>query len=91
MKKKRYIIKESQYKQLVSKKRNEKLTSTILEEVESINNSFKKESIRTDAIVETLKKHALWGNINEGVVKNLTSSGIDVSLIEKAGIGIIQD
>ena len=86
---KRIIITETQYKNLINKKKTQKIVEEVFCEINTISNGIKKDNIRNDAIVETIKKHSFRGNMNENVINTLINKGVEPDFFEKAGVKII--
>jgi hypothetical protein len=73
----KYIIKESQYKSLIKKKRNKKIANEILESVKRIKKNLN-EGMQENAVASVLKKYNKKGLMNEEVKSILSTNNVNI-------------
>lgn len=72
---KKYLIKESQYNQLIELKRNKKVAATILSKIDRANKSLNESIIFNEAVKDILLVSKKKGLLNETVINILIESG----------------
>ena len=93
MKKKKYIISESQFKFLVEKKKQEKvkyITNRIVEDIEKSKKNLNESTMLNEAIVDTLKKYFRKGLLTTAVIASLLANN-NVQAQDLVAAGVPQD
>jgi hypothetical protein len=85
---KKYVITESQYWQLIERKKQEKNTvNRILEDIERAEKSLNEGVLLNESIVDTIKKYAKKGLLTTAVVASLLGSGkVNAQQLQQAGV-----
>lgn len=71
----KYKIKESQYNELINRKKNQKLAESIISKIDDANNKLNESIIINEAINDILLIHENKGLLNDYVVELLINSG----------------
>ena len=80
----KYIIKESQYKELIERKKNQKIVETILSKIDRANKSLREGVLINEAVVDIITIYKKKGLINNYVKNELLKSGkIEESQIKR--------
>lgn len=83
---KKFIIKESQYLQLVERKKAKKVSDTILESIERKRKSINEQAVLNEAVIDTLRKAFKKGLLTTIVLANLLAGGVTAQELKSAGI-----
>lgn len=73
---KKYILTESQYKELIESK---KVAKKIIDEINSLKKGINESNILTGAIQDVIKKYHKKGHLSESVINELKKEKISVS------------
>jgi len=85
---KKLIITESQYKELIRKKRNEaKVANYIREDINKLSNKRLNESLINEGVVDVLKTYVRRGILTVGVIASLLASNhVNAQQLSQAGV-----
>src|SRR5690606_32942144 len=83
----KYIIKKSQYEQLLENKRKEAtVIKKILEDIKRAENSLNEGEMLNEAIVDTLRRYFKKGLLTTAVIASLLANNVQAQQLAQAGV-----
>lgn len=82
----KYLITETQYVELVNKKKTKRISNQILEEIARNRKNLNEGIILNEAIVDTLRKYVKRGLMTAGVISTLLANNVSAQDLIQAGV-----